>query len=79
MVGDAGSRYIYISIGDAIHDKVYKEGYYYDGRLNNIRNDIGYSYYPDCVTFTDTNVSMFDICSKFQDFSNQVIPSAPSE
>lgn len=24
MVGDAGSRYIYISIGDAIHDKVYK-------------------------------------------------------
>ena len=24
MVEDAGSRYIYISIGDAIHDKVYK-------------------------------------------------------
>ena len=65
MVEDAGSRYIYISIGDAIRDKIYKEGYYYDGKLNNIRNDVGYSYYPDWVTFKDTNVSMFDICSKF--------------
>lgn len=78
-VEDAGSRYIYISIGDAIHDKVYKQGYYYNDKLNGIRNDIGYSYYPDWVTFKNTNVSMFDICSKFQDFSNQVIPSAPSE
>lgn len=74
-----GNNYIYISIGDAIRDNIYAQGYYYDNKLNKIRNDIGYQYYPNSVVFTDTDLSLFDICSKYQDFSNQVIPSAPSE
>lgn len=78
-VNNLGNNYIYISIGDAIHDNIYAEGYYYDNKLNKIRNDIGYQYYPNSVVFTDTDLSLFDICSKYQDFSNQVIPSAPSE
>lgn len=78
-VKEAGNNYIYISISDAIHDKVYTEGYYYNGVLNKTRKDIDYTYYPNRVVFKDTNISLFDICSKYQDFSNQVIPSAPSE
>lgn len=78
-VNNLGNNYIYISIGDAINDNIYAEGYYYDNKLNKIRNDIGYQYYPNSVVFTDTDLSLFDICSKYQDFSNQVIPSAPSE
>lgn len=78
-VKNLGNNYIYISIGDAIRDNIYAEGYYYDNKLNKIRNDIGYQYYPNRVVFTDTDLSLFDICSKYQDFSNQVIPSAPSE
>lgn len=78
-VNGLGNNYIYISIGDAIRDNIYAEGYYYDNKLNKIRNDIGYQYYPNSVVFTDTDLSLFDICSKYQDFSNQIIPSAPSE
>lgn len=78
-VNNLGNNYIYISIGDAIRDNIYAQGYYYDNKLNKIRNDIGYQYYPNSVVFTDTDLSLFDICSKYQDFSNQVIPSAPSE
>lgn len=76
-----GENYIYISVGNADRSQILKEGYL-SLNLDSIENykvDIGDSYYIKQVTFSNLNLSKFNFYSKYQDFSNQVIPSAPSD
>ena len=78
-VDNAGSNYIYVSIGNAQRDQILAEGYYNGNTLQQYLYDISNVYYINTVTFTDLNLSKLNFYSKYQDFSNQVIPSAPSD
>lgn len=78
-VDNSGSNYIYFSIGSAQRDLILAEGYYNGSTLQQYPYDIGDTYYFDNIVFTDLNLSKLNFYSKYQDFSNEVIPSAPSE
>lgn len=76
-----GENYIYISVGNADRSQILKEGYVntsFNG-LTDYKVDIGNSYYIRQATFTDLNLSKFNFYTKYQDFSNQVIPSMPTD
>lgn len=76
-----GENYIYISVGNADRSQILKEGYLSKdfSTIENSKIDIGDSYYIRQSTFKDLNLAKFNFYSKYQDFSNQVIPSAPSD
>lgn len=76
-----GENYIYISIGNATRSQILKEGFF-DLNQNNFSDGktlIDNAYYVQSVVFTDLDLSKLDFYSKYQDFSNQVIPSAPTD
>lgn len=74
-------NYIYISVGNADRSQILKEGYLSENfdSIEDYKINIADSYYIKSVTFTDLNLSKLNFYSKYQDFSNQVIPSAPSD
>lgn len=75
-----GSNYIYISVGNAQRDQILSEGYLNSGdKLQSTSYDCGTAYYIKSVSFNDLNISKLNFYSKYQDFSNQVIPSAPTD
>lgn len=78
-VDNEGYNYIYMTIGSGQNSTIYKEGYYNGGSLQESRYDCGDSYYIESVTLTDLTLSNFKVYSKYQDFSEQVIPSAPTD
>lgn len=79
IISRSDDKYIYISIGDGTRSKIYKEGYYYNGNIYSTKIDCEYNYYVSNVQFNDTELSKFNIYSKYQDFSDQVIPSTPTD
>lgn len=79
-VGDQGSNFIYISVGNAQRSQILKEGYLNkDNQLQQYIYDCGHQYYVKGITFSDLTLSKLNFYSKYQDFSKQVIPSAPSD
>lgn len=78
-IKEAGSNYIYISIGNAQRDQILIEGYYNLNTLQQYLYNVQNAYYIESIDFTDLDLSKLNIYSKYQDFSNQVIPSAPSD
>ena len=71
------NSFIYISIGTGT--QVLKEGYLYEGKLYNTPRYINSIYYFTSVVFNNLSLSKLNLYSKYQDFSNQVIPSAPTD
>ena len=71
------NSFIYISIGTGT--QVLKEGYLYEGKLYNTPKYINSIYYFTSVIFNALSLSKLNLYSKYQDFSNQVIPSAPTD
>ena len=71
------NSFIYISIGTGT--QVLKEGYLYEGKLYNTPRYINNIYYFTSVVFNNLSLSKLNLYSKYQDFSNQVIPSAPTD
>ena len=71
------NSFIYISIGAGT--QVLKEGYLYEGKLYNTPRYINSIYYFTSVVFNNLSLSKLNLYSKYQDFSNQVIPSAPTD
>lgn len=71
------SSFIYISIGS--NNYVLKEGYLYNNKLYTTPRYINDKYYFLSVVFNNLSLSKLNLYSKYQDFSNQVIPSAPTD
>lgn len=74
-----GFNYLWISIGDYNTNKVLMEGYYNPNTktLNKYKYDFGRCEL-ETLTLNNTELYKFDICSKYQDFSEDVNPSTPS-
>lgn len=75
-----GFNYVWISIGDYATNRILAEGYYNpnSNSLSRIKFDIGMCT-PTKVIFYDTDLYKFDMYSKYQDFSEEVNPSTPSD
>ena len=69
--------FIYLSIGTG--DQVLKEGYLYNSKLYDSPRYINTEESFKSITFTNTSLSKLNLYSKYQDFSKQVIPSAPTD
>lgn len=78
-----GDNYIWVSIVGQTENKVLAQGYVVpttDGyNLSKYLYKLSNPYYPSSITFTDTTLTKFNIYSKYEDFSNDVIPSPPVE
>lgn len=78
-VKSKGYNYIYISIDNNINGQNLIHGYYNNGQLE--RNPVYLQ--KDCylhkIYFNNLQLSKLNFYSKPQDFSNEVIPSAPKE
>lgn len=74
------NNFIYISIGNAQRSQIIKEGYL--NKVNQIQTElykVDEFYSFDQITFSNLNLSKLNVYSKYQDFSKQVIPSAPTD
>lgn len=72
--------YIYISIGNAERSNILSEGYLNNkNQLQQYISTIDNNFYIKSISFTDLKLSKCNFYSKYQDFSNQVIPSIPSD
>ena len=71
------NSFIYISIGAGT--QILKEGYLYEGKIYNTPRFINGLLYFTSAVFNNLSLSKLNLYSKYQDFSNQVIPSAPTD
>lgn len=76
----SGNNYVYLSVSDRRTDNVLLRGYW--NKDNNtitsaINKTIDERYYWDNIYFQDLTITDCRFCSKYQDFSNQVIPKNP--
>lgn len=79
-VKDQGSNFIYISIGNAQRSQILANGYLNaNNQLQQYPFEIKHNYYIKNITLNTLKLSKLNFYSKYQDFSNQVIPSAPTE
>lgn len=74
-----GLQYIYITVDNAETGAKITEGYYSGGTLSSDKVSIGGNYYIGEIRFDSLNLTKLNFYQKFQDFSNEVIPSAPKE
>ena len=71
------SSFIYLSVGN--NNLVLKEGYLYNGQLYDVPMYINTEYHFTSILFNNLSLSKLNLYSKYQDFSKQVIPSAPTD
>lgn len=71
------NSFIYLSIGTG--DKTIKEGYLYNNQIVKAPKYINKEYSFKSIIFNNLSLSKLNIYSKYQDFSKQVIPSAPTD
>ena len=76
-----GKRYVYISISNNTNGATLIEGYWNKetNKLQDTVYDLGADYNMATLTFENLNLSKLNFYSKVQDFSSEVIPSAPKE
>lgn len=76
-----GFNYIWISISNYENGRILAEGYY-DVNSKRLVKNISYiseRYYISAVTFNNLSLYKFNLYSKYQDFSEEVNPSTPSD
>ena len=76
-----GGRYVYISISNNTNGATLIEGYWNKetNKLQDTVYDLGADYNMATLTFENLNLTKLNFYSKVQDFSSEVIPSAPKE
>ena len=74
-----GKNFIWASIGDPASDTILNEGYWKEDGLYEEFQEQPWRYDFKDVTFNDLILSKLNFYSKWQDFTNQVIPSKPSD
>ena len=79
-VKEEGSNFIYVSIGNAQRSQILSEGYLNEhNELQTSLYEQGHTYYIKSINMQDLDLSKLNFYSKYQDFSRQVIPSAPTD
>ena len=82
-----GKNFIWISIGNPETNQTITEGYLLGNRLVTVGKEVqsidevilDNRYYFNTIDFTDTVISKCKFYSKYQDFTQDVIPSKPSD
>ncbi len=74
-----GKQYVYISISNNITGATVLEGYWNGTGLQDSLYDLGVDYNISSVSFENLHLTKMNFYSKEQDFSSEVIPSAPKE
>ena len=80
QIDGAGYNFVWISEANYATESPATEGYWFkeENRLTTSRPLSG-RYNVKDIEFTDTSVYKFEIYSKYQDFTNTVMPSTPSD
>lgn len=76
-----GFNYIWISISNYENGRILAEGYYDINNKHLVKNinSVPERYYINTVTFNNLSLYKFNLYSKYQDFSEEVNPSTPSD
>ena len=74
-----GKNYVWIQITDPKSNLVITSGYYTGSFLTNNLFELNTQYYISAISFTDLVLSKFNSYTKAQDFTNEVIPTYPTE
>lgn len=75
-----GFNYIYFSIINYENDKTLLEGYLHtDGTIVENKVEVEHRYSIDSIEFDNLTLSKLEFYTKYEDFKNEVISSAPSE
>lgn len=76
---EIGAQYVYISVSNNETGATIKEGYFNGNTLSEARALLGQDYYIESISFRNLNLTKLNFYMKFQDFSSEIIPSAPKE
>lgn len=76
---DNGHNFVWLTIDDHNSQKNLVEGYYKDGKLYSSLQELKSAYDIKQINAGDMTLSKFNIYSRYQDFSKEVIPSKPSD
>lgn len=76
---EKGKQYVYISISNNITGSTLIEGYWNGESLQDSLYDLGTDYNIKSISFENLHLTKMNFYSKEQDFSSEVIPSAPKE
>ena len=79
MLDHKGYRYVYISIDNNRDGSNIVHGYYNNGKLQTQPSYVEDDMYISKIYFNNLQLSKLNFYVKAQDFSNEVIPSAPKE
>ena len=75
----SGSNYIYITVDNITTNANINKGYLKDNNLVNSKYELEESWDLDSIEFNDVNITKCAVYSKYQNFSNQVIPNKPND
>ena len=84
-VGDHGKNYIYISVMNYDNNKKIVEGYLTDAdnlafsTLGSTAYEVAYKYSIESIEFVEQTLYRMKFYTKYEDFSEEVIPSAPED
>ena len=76
-----GKKYIWISLGNAVTNETFLEGYYdiENSRIVNNFIAVDKNYFFMEIFLSDLNLYQLDFYSKYQEFSQEIMPSKPSD
>lgn len=74
-----GKNYVWISIGDPRTNTTLTEGYYSNGNLYKSMKTVNDSFTVDKIYLTDLELYKLDTYSKYQEFTQEVMPSKPDD
>jgi hypothetical protein len=79
--GYYGHNYIWLSIRNYQNNNLLAEGFYdiNSKTLNSEIVELSDRYYINDVTFENVDLYKFNLYSKYQDFSNEILPSTPDD
>ena len=85
-VGEHGKNYIYISVMNYDTNETIAEGYLTDGNKLSFRTgggstayEVAYRYSIESIDFVEQTLYRMKFYTKYEDFSEEVIPSAPED
>lgn len=74
-----GKNYIYLIIKDQYNDRTIASGYWKNNTLYSDVKELDNSYYITGVSFIDLTLTKYKSYSRYQDFTEEVIPQAPDD
>lgn len=74
-----GKQYVYISVNNNTTGDTLIEGYWNGNTLQDDLYDLGIDYNIQSISFENLHLTKMNFYTKEQDFSSEVIPSAPKE